>query len=82
MKIKRQLYLNKLMIIMHNKMIKVITGIRRCSKSYLLINLFYDYLISQEIDDSHIVKIALDDIANKKYRNPEELYNFINKTNN
>lgn len=65
MKIKRQLYLNKLMIIMHNKMIKVITGIRRCSKSYLLINLFYDYLISQEIDDSHIVKIALDDIANK-----------------
>ena len=65
MKIKRQLYLNKLMIIMHNKMIKVIIGIRRCSKSYLLINLFYDYLISQEIDDSHIVKIALDDIANK-----------------
>lgn len=77
MEIKRDVYLNKLIIRMHNKMIKVITGIRRCGKSYLLFKLFYDYLISQGIDNSHIIKIALDDIANKKYRTPEELYNFI-----
>ena len=77
MEIKRDVYLNKLIVRMHNKMIKVITGIRRCGKSYLLFNLFYDYLISQGIDNSHIIKIALDDIANKKYRNPEDLYNFI-----
>ena len=79
MEIKRDVYLNKLILRMHNKMIKVVTGIRRCGKSYLLFNLFYDYLISQGIDNSHIIKIALDDIANKKYRNPEELYNFIKK---
>ena len=79
MEIKRDMYLNKLILRMHNKMIKVVTGIRRCGKSYLLFNLFYDYLISLGIDNSHIIKIALDDIANKKYRNPEKLYNYIKK---
>ena len=77
MEIKRDVYLNRLINRMHNKMIKVITGIRRCGKSYLLFNLFYDYLISQGIDSSHIIKLAFDDIANKKYRNPDELYNFV-----
>ena len=79
MEIKRDVYLNKLILGMHNKMIKVVTGIRRCGKSYLLFNLFCDYLISLGIGNSHIIKIALDDIANKKYRNHEELYNFIKK---
>ena len=56
MEIKRDVYLNKLRSRMHNKMIKIITGIRRCGKSYLLFNLFYDYLISQEFYNSHIIK--------------------------
>ena len=58
---------------MHNGMIKVITGVRRCGKSYLLFKLFYDYLKSQGIDDDHIIKIALDDRANKKFRDPDFL---------
>lgn len=77
MDIKRDYYLNKLIIRMHNKMIKVITGVRRCGKSYLLFNLFYNYLISIGVSKDHIIKIALDDIYNKKYRNPDELYYYI-----
>lgn len=77
MEIKRDLYLNKLISHMHNGMIKVITGIRRCGKSYLLFNLFYDYLIESGVKEDHIIKIALDDRRNKKYRNPDELCNFI-----
>lgn len=77
MEIKRDLYLNKLISHMHNGMIKVITGIRRCGKSYLLFNLFYDYLIESGVKEDHIIKIALDDRRNKKYRNLDELCNFI-----
>ena len=51
MEIKRDLYLNKLIRSMHNGMIKVVTGIRRCGKSYLLFNLFSDYLKAQGVDD-------------------------------
>ena len=77
MEIKREIYLKKLINRMHNGMIKVITGMRRCGKSYLLFNLFYDYLISIGVKEDHIIKLALDNIKNKKYRNPEELYNFV-----
>lgn len=81
MEIKRDLYLNKLIRHKHNGMIKVVTGIRRCGKSYLLFELFYNYLKSTGVNDDHIIKIALDDRKNKEYRNPDILcdyvYNFV-----
>ncbi len=79
MEIKRDLYLRKLIDRQHNGLIKVITGIRRCGKSYLLFELFYKYLKEQGVDDSHIVKLALDDRKNKKYRNPDELCDYVHE---
>lgn len=76
-KIKRDLYLNKLIRSMHNGMIKVVTGIRRCGKSYLLFNLFSDYLKTQGVDDEHIIKVDLEDRRNKKLRNPDTLLEYI-----
>lgn len=73
----RPIYLNELIRKQHNGMVKVITGIRRCGKSYLLFNLFYDYLRQQNIDDDHIISMAMDDIENKTYRTPENLYYHI-----
>ena len=60
MEIKRDKYLRQLILRKHNNLIKVITGIRRCGKSYLLNNLFYDYLIREEVDEKHIIKFAFD----------------------
>ena len=77
MEIKRDLYLTKLINRMNNGLIKVVTGIRRCGKSYLLFELFYNYLKEQGVDDSHIIKLALDDRKNKKYRNPDELCDYV-----
>lgn len=77
MEIKRDSYVEKLIIRKHNNMIKVITGIRRCGKSYLLFNLFKNHLISTGVKLDHIIEMNLDDISNKKYRNPEELYNYV-----
>lgn len=62
---------------MHNGMIKVVTGIRRCGKSYLLFKLFYDYLIETGINEDHIIKLALDDRANRKFRDPDVLYTYV-----
>ena len=61
MEIKRDTYLNKLIDRMENRSIKVITGLRRCGKSYLLFHLFYNYLLEHNIPDDHIIRIALDD---------------------
>lgn len=77
MEIKRDLYLNKLIRSMHNDMIKVITGIRRCGKSYLIFNIFYNYLKSRNVDDEHIIKIDLEDRRNKELRNPDALLEYI-----
>ena len=77
MEIKRDLYLNKLIMSMHNGMIKIVTGIRRCGKSYLLFNLFSDYLKSQGVDERHIIKVDLEDRRNKKLRNPDALLEYI-----
>lgn len=60
MRVERPLYLNRLIDRMHNGMVKIITGIRRCGKSFLLFELFKDHLKSQGIDDSHIIRIPLD----------------------
>lgn len=77
MKIKRDYYLNKLISKQHNGLIKVITGIRRCGKSYLLFSLFKNHLIKNGIDNRHIIEIAFDSFENKKYRNPEILYSYV-----
>lgn len=73
----RPIYLNELIRKQHNGMVKIITGVRRCGKSYLLFNLFYNYLKQQNIDDDHIISMAMDDIEYKAYRNPEKLYYYI-----
>lgn len=62
---------------MNNGMIKIITGIRRCGKSYLLFEIFYNYLIENGVDDSHIITLQLDDIINLKYRDPDVLCEYI-----
>lgn len=77
MVIKRDLYLNKLIRRRHNGLVKIITGMRRTGKSYLLFNLFHDYLVANSVEESHIIEIALDDSENKLLRNPDNLLNFI-----
>lgn len=73
----RNMYLDKLIRRKGNGMIKVITGIRRCDKTYLLFELFYQYLLDSGVDKEHIVKIALDDRKNKKYRDPDVLCEYV-----
>lgn len=65
MRINRDKYLNELISKMHNKMIKIITGIRRCGKSYLLNEIFFDYLISSGVNEDHIIRISLEDFENE-----------------
>ena len=60
MEIRRDIYLDRLVIRKQNGFIKVITGIRRCGKSYLLNTLFYNHLLEEGVDDSHIIKFAFD----------------------
>lgn len=79
MEIKRDRYLKKLTDRMNNGLIKVITGIRRSGKSYLLFEFFYKYLKEQGVDDNHIIKLALDDRRNKQYRNPDALCDYVYK---
>ena len=74
---ERDLYLDKLIRRKNNGMIKVITGIRRCGKTYLLFELFYSYLLDTGVDKEHIIKIALDDRINKKYRDPDVLCEYV-----
>ena len=75
--IQRNHYLQKLIDRRENGLVKVITGIRRCGKSFLLFNLFYDYLIESGVKEEQIISIALDDDTFIKYRDPEELSKFI-----
>ena len=77
MKIKRELYLNQLIAGRKNGLIKIITGIRRCGKSYLLFTLFHEYLVSQGIDEEHIIEIALDDRMNVSLRDPDAILHYI-----
>ena len=77
MEIKRDRYLKKLLDRKENGLVKVITGIRRCGKSYLLFQLYKKELISQGIDSEHIITLALDDIENIEYRDAIKLYKYI-----
>ena len=77
MEIKRDRYLDKLISKEHNGLIKVITGMRRCGKSYLIFTLFKKHLLSEGVDEDHIIEIAFDAFENKKYRDPEVLYPYL-----
>ncbi len=74
MEIKRDYYLNQLIDRKHNGLIKVITGLRRCGKSYLLFTLFKAHLLAEGVDREHIIEIAFDSFENKALRDPEVLY--------
>ena len=92
MQIERNVYLNKLIARKHNGFVKVITGIRRCGKSYLLNTLFYQHLLNSGIEDSHIIRFAFDSAQNlmligenlmeieegKRKVNPEKFMTYIN----
>ena len=77
--IKRDEYLSRMIDRKENGLIKVITGIRRCGKSFLLFNLFYDYLIESGVKEEQIITIALDDDIFVKYRDPDELSKYIRR---
>lgn len=77
MDIKRDKYLEDLINRMHNGMIKIVTGIRRCGKSYLIFTIFKNYLKEQRVDESHIVAIELDQRKDKKYRDPDVILEYI-----
>lgn len=77
MEIKRDKYLNDLIDRMNNGMIKVVTGIRRCGKSYLLFHIFKNYLLEQGVSESHMIMIELDQRRNKKYRDPDVILEYI-----
>ena len=75
--IERKDYLDKLIVRRENGLIKILTGIRRCGKSFMLDPIFKNYLIESGVEKNHIIKIDLDDIENSKYLNPEELNSFV-----
>lgn len=77
MEIKRDRYLNRLIDRMHNGMVKVVTGIRRCGKTYLLFNLFGDYLRSEGVGDGRIIEVALDVEENAALRDPAALSAYL-----
>lgn len=77
MEIARDIYLNKLISKKNNGLIKVVTGMRRCGKSYLLFNLFRDHLKSEGVPDDHVIEMAFDSFENKKYRDPEAFYQYL-----
>ena len=77
MVIRRDTYLDKLISKKQNGLIKVITGIRRCGKSYLLFNLFKEHLLNNGTDCSHIIEMAFDSYENKKYRDSGTFYQYM-----
>ena len=77
MEIERNYYLNKLITKKENHLIKIVTGIRRCGKSYLLDPIFKNYLLENGVDEKHIVKLELDSIENEEYINPKKLYEYV-----
>ena len=77
MEIERNYYLNKLITKKENHLIKIVTGIRRCGKSYLLDPIFKNYLLENGVDEKHIVKLELDSIENEEYTNPKKLYEYV-----
>ena len=77
MEIKRDVYLNKLIRKKKNGLIKVVTGVRRCGKSYLLFRLFHDHLLNAGVSKDHIIEVALDDRINKALRDPDATLQYV-----
>ena len=77
MEIKRDIYLDRLIRREKNGLIKIVTGVRRCGKSYLLFNLFHNYLLDKGVKEDHIIEIALDDRSNKELRDPDNMLSFV-----
>ena len=77
MEIKRDIYLDRLIRREKNGLIKIVTGVRRCGKSYLLFNLFHNYLLDKGVKEDHIIEIALDDRSNKALRDPDNMLNYV-----
>lgn len=77
MQINRDIYLEQLIDGINNGLIKVITGLRRCGKSYLLFNIFRNYLLSRQVPKNHIIEISFDDVMNVEFRDPRKLVLFI-----
>lgn len=77
MQIRRDQYLNQLIAHKHNGLIKIVSGMRRCGKSYLLSELFRKHLLSEGVNDKNIINIALDDYANIEYRDPDTCYKYV-----
>lgn len=75
--IRRDKYLNELIGWKHTDLIKIITGIRRCGKSFLLLTLFHQHLLETGTDESHIIEIALDDISNESLREPFQMTKYV-----
>lgn len=74
---KRKQYINKLIESQGNGLVKIVTGGRRCGKSYLLFKLFHEYLTAHEVDENHIIEVSLDDLRSARLRNPEVLLDYI-----
>ncbi len=77
MNIQRNLYLDQIIDRRHNGLIKIISGVRRCGKSYLLFELFRRYLLNENVPTDHIITIALDSYEQEKFRDPDVCYNFV-----
>ena len=77
MEIKRDRYLNDLILRMHNGMVKVITGVRRSGKSYLIFHIFKAYLLNTGVDEAHIIELELDRRENRQYRDPDAILDYI-----
>ncbi|MBQ7474658.1 MAG: ATP-binding protein [Clostridia bacterium] len=77
MEIKRDIYLDRLIRREKNGLIKIVTGVRRCGKSYLLFNLFHNYLLEKGVKEDHIIEIALDDRSNKELRDPDNMLKYV-----
>lgn len=77
MEIKRDFYLKELTNSLDNGLVKIVTGIRRCGKSYLLDPIFKNYLIEQGVQEDHIIKLDLDERDNFIYHNPDELNKYV-----
>ncbi len=77
MEIKRDIYLERLKRREKNGLIKIVTGVRRCGKSYLLFNLFHDCLLDKGVRPDHIIEIALDDRSNKELRDPDNMLGYV-----
>ena len=76
--IKRDFYLEKLISYKDKDIVKIITGIRRCGKSYLLFDIYYNYLVESGVNKDHIIAINLESRKNIKLRDPDKLYEYVN----